>query len=153
MILALALLTLSARASDPLLDRMAGTWAGTGERIELASGHRTTIASATTSTLDGDRLDSHNEITETDSPGAPRRYVRDYWIRPDGAAGYALGAGDTVSSHGRLNEAGTFDVEQDLGGLIVKSSTEFDAQGSLYSESVWSGDHELSRATIRYVRH
>ncbi len=137
---------------------MQGAWSGEGERVQTASGHTTRIETHTVATLQGDKLLSHNEITETDMSAQSRTYERDYWVRADAAhAGfYELGVDDKVTSQGRF-DGGILEVEQKLGGdgdgeLVIRSRTQFDAQGSLYEEHLWYGERELSRTRIRYHR-
>lgn len=139
-------------ASDPLLDQMAGTWVGEGERIQAISGRHIQILEHTTAILQDGKLDSRNQVSETDmSTQQARTYERDYWVRPNpGQAGaYDFGAGANVTSQGHF-EGGILEVEQNLGGnpaYLVRSRTQFDAQGSLYEETDWSGTVSLARPT------
>ena len=135
---------------------MVGVWSGEGERVQLVSGHHIRIQTHTAATQQGDQVFSHNEITETDASAQVKIYVRDYWIRPSpGQAGaYELGADQQVTSRGHF-DGGVFEVEQNLGGTpayVIRSRTQFDAQGSLYEENDWYGDRELSQTRIRYHR-
>ena len=150
--------TVQARAGDLLLDRMLGTWVGEGERVQNVSGHHIRIQTHTAATMQGDKLFSHNEITETDQSAQTKTYVRDYWVRPNSAqAGlYDFGADDKVTSQGHF-DGGILEVEQTLGGaganaFVIRSRTQFDAQGSLYEEHTWYGNRELSQSRIRYHR-
>ena len=156
--LVIALLSSVAQAAtDPLLDKMVGTWLGEGERIQSISGNHTRIETRTEATFRGNELLSHNEVTETDASGQAKTYSRDYWIRPDPAQGglYDFGipsSDDQVTSQGHFGDDG-LEVEQDLGGspaYLVRSHTQFDAQGSFYEETTWSGSRQLSQTRIRY---
>lgn len=144
-------------APDPLLDKMAGTWVGAGERVQTTSGRHIRIEAHTVATQQGEKLFSHNEVTETDlTTQQSKTYSRDYWVRPSaGQAGaYDFGAEENVTSQGYF-DGGILEVEQNFGGTppyVVHSRTQFDDQGSLYEENVWSGDRALSKTQIRYHR-
>lgn len=133
---------------------MQGSWAGEGERVQSISGHRIQIQARTVATEQGDRLNSHNVITETDQDGQSKSYVRDYWIRPNpGLAGdYDFGVEDKVTSQGHFDGA-ILVVEQNLGGnpaYVIRSKTQFTDTGSLYEETDWYGERQLSQTRIRY---
>ncbi len=136
---------------------MAGTWKGEGERVQSISGRHIRIQTHTVATMQGDKLLSHNEITETDpTTQQSKTYGRDYWIRPNASrpGAYDFGVQADVTSQGRF-DGGILEVEQNLGGdpaYVVRSRTQFDAQGSTYEETDWSGDRQLSRTRIRYSR-
>lgn len=138
-----------------LFEKMSGNWSGIGERVQLISGRRIRIEARATANQQDQRLVSHNEIIETSESGLARHYVRNYWIRPAAASGgFELGQNEQVTSQGRF-DGGILEVEQILGGtpaLVIRSRTQFDNRESLYQETTWHGDQELSRTIIRYVR-
>lgn len=143
--------------ADPLFERMQGEWTAAGERIQYPSGRAFQIRSTTHAEVQGERLVSRNEITETALDGTIKSYRRDYWVRPDPdlPGGYFLGVGDQVTSRGRF-EAGMMElqVEQNLGGeppLVVRSRTRFEAAASQYEESAWHGNRQLSQTRLRYL--
>ena len=143
-------------APDPLFEKMAGIWSGEGERVQSVSGRHFRIQTHTVTSAQGEKLLSHNEITETDSDAQIKAYVRDYWIRPNpGQSGdYDLGVEDQVTSQ-RHYDGDVLAVEQSFGGsppFVIHSRTQFDDLGSLYEESVLYGDHSISQTRIRYHR-
>jgi hypothetical protein len=142
--------------SGGLFEAMVGTWIGKGECIQHNSGRRIRIEARAISTLQGPRLISHNEITETPESGPSKSYVRDYWIQPTTVpGGFELGQNNLVTSQGRF-EDGTLEVEQTFGGasgLVIRSRTQFNNHESVYLETTWHGERELARTSIRYVRN
>lgn len=152
----LALRSSVAQAGDSLIQLMQGSWTGEGERVQTVSGHRVRIEAHVVATLQGDRLFSHNEITETEQDGQAKSYARDYWIRPsqDQAGSYDFGVEDKVTSQGRF-DGHILEVEQNVGGspaFVIRSETQFTDSGSLYQETAWYGERELSQTLIRYHR-
>ena len=143
-------------AIDPLFMRMQGNWLASGQRTQLISGRKTGILAHAQTRIDGDRLYSHSEITETpeDARTTPHTYVRDYWIRAAAGDRYELGVGAKVTSVGNFT-GDTLSVEQRLGGTpayVIRSSTRFDESGSSYDEVFWSGARALAKTSIRYER-
>jgi hypothetical protein len=162
-----------AHASDALFDRMTGEWDGEGERIQLVSGRRIAIHTATVARVEGDRLVSSNEITETASGTTSgtaqeasgggailKQYRREYWMRRSpttaeaDSISYELGTAETVTSRGRF-DGSTLEVEQNLGGApayVIRSSTTFADDLTSYLETVWHGDEQLAETRIEYRR-
>lgn len=142
--------------AEGLFEQMVGIWAGQGERVQLMSGRRVRIEARAVAVIQGARLVSHNEISEFPESGPARHYFRDYWIQssPSETGGFELGQNNQVTSQGRYVD-GILYVEQELGGIptyVIRSRTKFDVQESLYQETVWHGEQELARTSIRYRR-
>ena len=150
-----ALLALSpARASDPLFDRMAGSWLGEGLTRYALSGRKLQVEIATTSEITEGGLVSRNEVRElpVEPPGAERRYARAYRIVADGA-GYRLeGAPGAPAARGAL-VGEEFSTEQELaGGYVVRTATEFAGDSAVFLETNWHEGTRLSETEIRFRR-
>lgn len=142
---------------DPLFARMVGRWRGEGSRVQLSSGRTTRIAARVESRVETDqgaeRLRTRSELVETPeyAGGAPRSYVKEYWIWRLGDGRYALGADLKKASPGRF-DGSRLVVEQSLAPYAIRSESVFGDGTVEYDELFSASERAVARTRIRYSR-
>ena len=139
---------------------MEGDWLGQGDQTYLISGRRQALTIQVHSFVEGDHLVSQSHVEVTPEGGIPSSSDRTIWFKADveRPGRYFVGTGlepdPAVTAEADFDGA-TLSFEQKIGGTppyFTRSATVFTDAQSVYTETGWHGQVQLSKASINYVR-